>query len=120
MKFQVWFGHSLRKYPVHDWSIEQKWISVLLPLLILYNSEHRISTFYCIYGRVNDDSFLFSDPLFPTIFLVNSWVPGMLDAILQTTFLCAILMFWLCVYHGLRQVMTHSTPYRYLFITNKN
>jgi len=41
-------------------------------------------------------------------FLVNSWVPGMLDAILQTTFLCAILMFWLCVYHGLRQVLTLS------------
>ncbi|XP_012283820.1 transmembrane protein 181 [Orussus abietinus] len=75
-----WFGLSLRKYPVHDWSIEQKWISILLPLLILYNN-----------------------PLFPMTFLVNSWVPGMLDAILQTTFLCAILMFWLCVYHGLRQ-----------------
>ncbi|XP_046414519.1 transmembrane protein 181 isoform X1 [Neodiprion fabricii] len=75
-----WFGHSLRKYPVHDWSIEQKWLSILLPLLILYNN-----------------------PLFPMTFLVNSWVPGMLDAILQTTFLCAILMFWLCVYHGLRQ-----------------
>ncbi|KAF7393944.1 hypothetical protein HZH68_010763 [Vespula germanica] len=75
-----WFGHSLRKYPLHDWSIEQKWISILLPLLILYNN-----------------------PLFSMIFLINSWVPGMIDAILQTTFLCAILMFWLCVYHGLRQ-----------------
>ncbi|XP_043462563.1 transmembrane protein 181 [Leptopilina heterotoma] len=75
-----WFGHSLRKYQLHDWSIEQKWISILLPLLILYNN-----------------------PLFPLIFLVNSWIPGMLDAVLQTTFLCAILMFWLCVYHGLRQ-----------------
>ncbi|XP_050574610.1 transmembrane protein 181 isoform X3 [Bombus affinis] len=75
-----WFGHSLRKYQLHDWSIEQKWISILLPLLILYNN-----------------------PLFPMTFLVNSWVPGMIDAILQTTFLCAVLMFWLCVYHGLRQ-----------------
>lgn len=34
----------------------------------------------------------------------TSSAAGMLDAILQTTFLCAILMFWLCVYHGLRQV----------------
>ncbi|XP_043270978.1 transmembrane protein 181 isoform X2 [Venturia canescens] len=75
-----WFGHSLRKYPMQDWSIEQKWVSILLPLLIFYNN-----------------------PMFPMTFLVNSWVPGMLDAILQTTFLCAILMFWLCVYHGLRQ-----------------
>lgn len=79
-----WFGHSLRKYPLQDWSIEQKWISVLLPLLILYNN-----------------------PLFPMTFLMNSWVPGMVDAILQTTFLCAVLMFWLCVYHGLRQNERH-------------
>lgn len=27
----------------------------------------------------------------------------MLDAILQASFLCALLMFWLCIYHGLRQ-----------------
>lgn len=27
----------------------------------------------------------------------------MLDAILQATFLCALLLFWLCIYHGLRQ-----------------
>lgn len=43
------------------------------------------------------------DPFFPLIFLMNSWLPGMLDAILQATFLCALLMFWLCIYHGLRQ-----------------
>ncbi|XP_058800574.1 transmembrane protein 181 isoform X2 [Phymastichus coffea] len=75
-----WFGNSLKKYPVQDWSIEQKWVSILLPLLMLYNN-----------------------PLFPTTFLMNSWFPGMVDALLQTSFLCAILMFWLCVYHGLRQ-----------------
>lgn len=34
---------------------------------------------------------------------MSSWLPGMLDAILQATFLCALLMFWLCIYHGLRQ-----------------
>lgn len=45
----------------------------------------------------------FSDPFFPMIFLFNSWLPGMLDAIFQATFLCALLMFWLCIYHGLRQ-----------------
>ncbi|KXJ79321.1 hypothetical protein RP20_CCG001258 [Aedes albopictus] len=75
-----WFAHTLRKYPVYDWSIEQKWMSVLLPLLVLYNN-----------------------PLFPLIFLMSSWLPGMLDAILQATFLCALLLFWLCIYHGLRQ-----------------
>ncbi|CAB0033201.1 unnamed protein product [Trichogramma brassicae] len=75
-----WFGITLRNYPINDWSIEQKWVSVLLPLLILYNN-----------------------PLFPTTFLINSWLPGMIDACFQTTFLCAILMCWLCIYHGLRQ-----------------
>nr|AAY54880.1 IP11750p [Drosophila melanogaster] len=75
-----WYAHTLRKYPIYDWSIEQRWLSVLLPLLLLYDN-----------------------PFFPLIFLMNSWLPGMLDAILQATFLCALLMFWLCIYHGLRQ-----------------
>lgn len=34
---------------------------------------------------------------------MNSWLPGMLDGIFQASFLCALLMFWLCMYHGLRQ-----------------
>ncbi|CAL1283904.1 unnamed protein product [Larinioides sclopetarius] len=76
-----WFAYSLRFFYFFDWSIEQKWISVLLPLLVLYN-----------------------DPVFPLSFLVNSWVPGMLDAMFQATFLCALLLFWLCIYHGIRQV----------------
>ncbi|XP_049549318.1 transmembrane protein 181 [Anopheles darlingi] len=75
-----WFAHTLRRYPLADWSIEQKWLSILLPLLLLFNN-----------------------PIFPLIFMANSWFPGMTDALMQTTFLCAILMFWLCVYHGLRQ-----------------
>lgn len=44
------------------------------------------------------------DPVFPMMFLINSWIPGMVDAIGQITFLCGLLLFWLCVYHGLRQV----------------
>lgn len=45
----------------------------------------------------------FADPFFPMTLLINSWFPGMLDAVLQATFLCSLLMFWLCIYHGLRQ-----------------
>ncbi|XP_052810740.1 transmembrane protein 181-like isoform X2 [Mya arenaria] len=74
------FSHSLRKFSMRDWSIEQKWMSVLMPLLLLYN-----------------------DPLFPLTFLVNSWIPGMFDAIFQSSFLCGLLLFWLCIYHGVRQ-----------------
>ena len=43
------------------------------------------------------------DPLFPLSFLIDSWLPGALDALFQASFLCALLLFWLCVYHGLRQ-----------------
>ncbi|KAL3279139.1 hypothetical protein HHI36_016653 [Cryptolaemus montrouzieri] len=75
-----WFANSLKKYAVFDWSIEQKWMSILLPCLIGYNN-----------------------PLFPMMFLVNSWIPGLVDAFAQATFLCALLLFWLCIYHGLRQ-----------------
>ena len=48
--------------------------------------------------------FLWADPLFPLTFLVNSWIPGMLDGLFQASFLSALLLFWLCVYHGVRQV----------------
>ncbi|XP_039260920.2 transmembrane protein 181-like isoform X2 [Styela clava] len=73
------FAHTLRRFHMRDWTIEQKWISLLLPLLLLYN-----------------------DPLFPLSFLINSWIPGFIDTIFQATFLCALLLFWLCVYHGIR------------------
>ncbi|CAG2197332.1 Transmembrane protein 181 [Mytilus edulis] len=78
--FYCVFGHSLRKFTIQDWSIEQRWMSLLLPLLLLYN-----------------------DPIFPLTFLVNSWVPGMFDALFQASFLCGLLLFWLCLYHGVRQ-----------------
>ncbi|XP_042328065.1 transmembrane protein 181 isoform X2 [Sceloporus undulatus] len=73
------FAHSLRKFSMRDWGIEQKWMSILLPLLLLYN-----------------------DPFFPLSFLISSWFPGMLDDFFQSLFLCALLLFWLCVYHGIR------------------
>ncbi|VFV46952.1 transmembrane protein 181 [Lynx pardinus] len=79
MNFTCLFAHSLRKFSMRDWGMEQKWMSILLPLLLLYN-----------------------DPFFPLSFLVNSWFPGMLDDLFQSVFLCALLLFWLCVYHGIR------------------
>ncbi|KAM4866398.1 transmembrane protein 181 isoform 2-T2 [Thomomys bottae] len=77
--FTCLFAHSLRRFSMRDWGIEQKWMSALLLLLLLYN-----------------------DPFFPLSFLVNSWFPGMLDDFLQSLFLCALLLFWLCAYHGIR------------------
>ncbi|CAG9766829.1 unnamed protein product [Ceutorhynchus assimilis] len=75
-----WYYQCLRKYPVHCWAFEQKWVGMLLPLLMT-----------------------FDNPIFPMIFLVSSWLPGMLDAIFQATFLATLFLFWLSVYHGLRQ-----------------
>lgn len=37
---QCLFAHSLRKFSMRDWGIEQKWMSVLLPLLLLYNGRY--------------------------------------------------------------------------------
>ncbi|ERL87657.1 hypothetical protein D910_05048 [Dendroctonus ponderosae] len=37
------------------------------------------------------------------MFLMSSWLPGMLDALFQATFLAALFLFWLSIYHGLRQ-----------------
>lgn len=40
---QCMFAHSLRKFSMRDWGIEQKWMSILLPLLLLYNGETHTS-----------------------------------------------------------------------------
>lgn len=81
--------------------MEQKWIAYLLPLLVLYDGNKTCamsnSLKLTIYSK-------FSDPLFPLIFLVNTPIPGIIDAVFQATFLCCLLLFWLCVYHGIRQV----------------
>ena len=74
------FGHSLRKYPPKDWSMEQRWLTLLLPLLVLYNN-----------------------PFFPITFTSSTLFAGILDAIFQSSFLFSLLLFWLCTLHGLRQ-----------------
>lgn len=77
----VIFSNSLNKYAFKDWTIEQKWVFVLLRGLVFYNN-----------------------PLFPLVVLVDGWIPDILDRLFQTSFLCSILLFWLSIYHGFRQV----------------
>nr|CAG4651694.1 EOG090X03I5 [Triops cancriformis] len=74
------YFHNLRKYFMLYWSMEQKWLVVLLPLLVLYNG-----------------------PFFPLVFLVESWFPKFFTVMCQTTFLSSVLLCWLCTCHGLRQ-----------------
>uniref|UniRef100_A0A8C4NGY5 Transmembrane protein 181 n=1 Tax=Eptatretus burgeri TaxID=7764 RepID=A0A8C4NGY5_EPTBU len=79
VEFTCILAHSLRRFSMRDWAVEQRWLALLLPLLLLYD-----------------------DPLFPLSFLVNSWIPGLLDDLFQATFLSALLLFWLCTYHAMR------------------
>ena len=80
----IFFVHSLHKYPVLDWSMEQRWVVILLILLLLYNN-----------------------PLFPLTLSSSPLFAGILDSIFQSTFLFSLLMFWLCALHGLRQTKRH-------------
>lgn len=75
-----WFAHSLRKYSTQDWAIEQKWLSVLLPLLLLYN-----------------------DPIFPLRLVSSSCFAPFMDTVFQNSFLACVMLSWLAQYHGLRQ-----------------
>jgi hypothetical protein len=55
------------------------------------------------------------DPLFPMIFVSTSWFPVLAEGLFQATFLCALLLFWLCVYHGIRQVKTATVVERNVY-----
>lgn len=75
----------------HKWSNKNIWVIISIrkhtPLCV---HTQQFVCFHC------------SDPFFPLSFLVNSWFPGTLDTFFQALFLCALLLFWLCVYHGIR------------------
>jgi len=70
----------MRRFSILDWSLEQRWMVILLIFLVFYNN-----------------------PFYPLTFLSNNAFPLILDGILQSTFLCILLLFWLSVYHGIRQ-----------------
>ena len=69
----------MKKFSLRDWSIEQKWLFILLRSLLFFNN-----------------------PLFALNVLIDSWVPHVLDAVFQSTFLALIMVFWLSIYHGVR------------------
>ena len=74
------FTHSLLRFPFVDWSTEQKWTAILLPLLVLFNN-----------------------PFYPTVFLFSSALPRVLDVIFKTSFCTTVLLFGLVFFHGIRQ-----------------
>uniref|UniRef100_UPI00358DDE59 transmembrane protein 181-like isoform X2 n=1 Tax=Myxine glutinosa TaxID=7769 RepID=UPI00358DDE59 len=64
--------------PMALWTVEQSWLMALLPLLLLYN-----------------------DPAFPLSLLLRHWSAAVVDVAFQTSFLSALLLFWLCSAHCL-------------------
>ena len=70
----------ISRYPINDWSMEQRWSSLLLFLLLFYNN-----------------------PFFPLTLTTASLLGGVTDATFQSIFLFSLLLFWLCALHGLRQ-----------------
>ncbi|XP_054165547.1 transmembrane protein 181-like [Oppia nitens] len=75
-----WFTHSLYRFPIADWSLEQKWTSLLLSLLLVTNN-----------------------PFYPMQFLLGSSLPRVMEVLFQCSLMSAVLLFWLCFYHGIRQ-----------------
>ena len=57
--------------------------------------------------------FVYIDPLYPITFLSNNSFPLIGESIFQASFLCILLLFWLCVYHGIRQVGNFDLIYRF-------
>lgn len=76
----LWFCNSLRKYVISDWSYEQKWSVILLIFLLFYNG-----------------------PAYSLTTIVDHWLIGFIDGVSQVTFLAALALFNLCIYHALRQ-----------------
>ncbi|KER31973.1 hypothetical protein T265_12890, partial [Opisthorchis viverrini] len=77
----VLFLSSLRNFALRDWTLEQKYTALLLPLLMLFNN-----------------------PFFPMRYFTSSWIVQWLDNVFQATFTAALLLFWICLFHGMRAV----------------
>ena len=84
LMFSVFVGFSyllkMKSSAFEDWSIEQKWCGILVSLLINYNN-----------------------PMFALTLSWRNIVGSAIDVLFQTTFLFGLLLFWLCIFHGLVQ-----------------
>jgi len=74
------FMIKLRSYNWRDWSLEQKWVTLLL------------------FG-----TFAYNDPFFPITVLLPGWFPVFFDIALFGSFVVLLLFFWLVIFDGIRQ-----------------
>ncbi|CAF3648793.1 unnamed protein product [Adineta steineri] len=91
----------MRRFSILDWALEQRWMKARNYGQKIFRSGPKIN-FLLI---------AIKDPFYPLTFLVNSSFPSILDGILQTTFLCILLLFWLSIYHGIRQSTRRFLPF---------
>ena len=91
----------MRRFSILDWSLEQRWMIILLIFLVFYNSNDASLLSKTAHSC---DRLPLVDPFYPITFLSSSSFPALVDGILQASFLCILLLFWLSVYHGIRQV----------------
>uniref|UniRef100_A0A5K3FV73 Lipase_3 domain-containing protein n=1 Tax=Mesocestoides corti TaxID=53468 RepID=A0A5K3FV73_MESCO len=75
----VTFSLAMRPFEYKHWTIEQRWtIGILVLLIFFYNPLHSLA------------------------FLLRGWIPQALDSFFQVSFYSGLLLFWLCVFDGLR------------------
>nr|CDS30574.2 transmembrane protein 181 [Hymenolepis microstoma] len=79
------FIASLNTFPWEHWTVEQKWTSTILFLLLLYY-----------------------DPLHPLMYLLPGWIPGALDSFFAISFYTYLLFYWISIFDALRAVSSAS------------
>lgn len=75
------YAYTMQFYHFEDWSYEQKWLGILLPSLILYNN-----------------------PIYAMGIVLHGIVSESGDIFFQWCFVGLLLLYWLCIFHGLRQI----------------
>ncbi|VDL59422.1 unnamed protein product [Hymenolepis diminuta] len=73
------FFTSMNAFGWEHWTVEQKWTSMILLLLLFYY-----------------------DPFHPLMYLLPGWIPGALDSFLAISFYTYLLLFWISVFDSLR------------------
>jgi len=78
----------LKGYGWGEWSVEQKWVAILLFGLIAYNN-----------------------PFFPSEILLHGWFPVFIDQVFIASFLFLLLIFWLVLFDGIRKYQPEQRGY---------
>jgi hypothetical protein len=118
------FTWRLRQHSFASWSLEQKWLLTLMFLLIGFNSKfyqwryQRFAHSYWMASWISASPLprlltvllhlTFADPFYTMTLLLDGKGPIVLDSILQSSFVSGLLLYWLCVFHGIRVVSYYS------------